>query len=56
MMWGSPDKYRLSASDAPTDTEQHHAALAYARQPGNTDIDIDSRPSATVQERRVLVR
>jgi hypothetical protein len=56
MMWGSPDKYRLSASDAPTDTERYHAALAYSRQRGNTDIDIDPRTSNVVQAPRVLMR
>jgi hypothetical protein len=46
LMWASPDKYRLSAPDAPTEIERHHAALAYARLPGNTDIDIDPRQAS----------
>ena len=31
----------VSTVDAPSATERHHAALAYARQAGNTDVDVD---------------
>ena len=46
MMWDSPDKYRLSAPDAPAEIERHHMALAYARPRGNRDIDSDPATAA----------
>lgn len=30
-----------NVNDAPIELERHHAAIAYARQPGNRDIDVD---------------
>lgn len=36
---------------SPSPRERHHAALAYARQPGNRDVDVDSAVSASVQTR-----
>jgi hypothetical protein len=53
MMWGDPEKWKLSAADAPTALEQHHMALAYARQRGNQDPDID--PEQPVSWRTAVV-
>lgn len=39
-----PQEHHSSATDAPTDIERHHMALAYARRRGNRDIDVDPAP------------
>lgn len=36
-----PQQRGSNVNDAPIDLERHHAAIAYARQPGNRDIDVD---------------
>ena len=39
---------------APSPRERHHAALAYARQPGNRDIDQDTQGTTTLLPRVVV--
>lgn len=43
------------ATDAPTDLERHHAALAYARARGNRDIDVDPQTPTTFSVPRMVV-
>ena len=41
-------------ADAPTAIERHHAALAYTRLPGNTDVDSDPRVPSAFQTMMVV--
>jgi len=41
----------ISHSGLPTAQERHHAAVAYARVPGNRDVDVDSAGSSVTQGR-----
>jgi hypothetical protein len=47
MMSSREDWWLFSAADGPNEIERHHAALAYARPRGNTDIDVDPRTPLT---------
>ena len=46
--------WSLPSNDTPLEIERHHAALAYARQPGNQDVDRDPRGSGGSQTRVVV--
>ena len=54
MMYGATDWWRLSSADGPNDLERHHAALAYARRRGNTDVDVDPAGVASVADQLVV--
>lgn len=45
---------RPAEDDTPSHLERHHAALAYARQAGNMDVDVDSRVPSTFQTAIVI--
>jgi hypothetical protein len=45
-----------SSTEAPTDLERHHMALAYARPRGNRDIDVDPESaSSALRGARMIV-
>lgn len=50
----SPYQGAGPANDAPTERERYHAALAYARVPGNQDIDRDPQQATSLTTQIVV--
>lgn len=45
----------VTSNGRPTSQERHHAAIAYARLPGNRDVDVDVSGSALVTQGRIII-